>query len=170
METDEKFILVPGGEVYAKRWTPTAVISETPMVMLHDSLGCVDAWREFPAQLAESTGRIVWAYDRLGFGRSSPRAEVPSLRFIEEEAELYLPPILLGMGIEEFSVFGYSVGGEMAAMIAEAMPGACQSLVIMSAQASVEEQTIAGIHMAQKRFANPDQMRRLERWHGDKAA
>lgn len=56
------------GRLYAKRWTPTGEHQGAPVVLLHDSLGCVSMWRNFPHRLAAASGREVIAYDRLGFG------------------------------------------------------------------------------------------------------
>lgn len=169
MIEEEEFVEVPGGRVYVKRWAPSERASSTPLILLHDSLGCVDSWREFPARLARHTQRVVIAYDRLGFGRSSAREEVPSIRFIEEESEIYFPAILRALGIDIFALFGYSVGGEMAVVIAGEMGQACEKLVVMSAQSGVEAHTIAGIRAAQSHFADPAQVARLARWHGSKA-
>ena len=57
------------GRLYARRWDPAG---GAPIVLFHDSLGCVALWRDFPEQLASETGRSVVAYDRLGFGLSDP--------------------------------------------------------------------------------------------------
>ena len=76
----------PGGQLFARRWV--SVESERPPIILfHDSLGCTALWRDFPAALAEATARTVIAYDRLGFGQSTPRQGLPSIDFIHEEAE-----------------------------------------------------------------------------------
>ena len=75
---------VPGGHIYAKKWLPEKTLSNIPVVLLHDSLCCVDLWRDFPKILAEKLSLIVIAYDRLEFGRSDTRNEPPSLDFIEE--------------------------------------------------------------------------------------
>ncbi|MGZ3472127.1 MAG: alpha/beta fold hydrolase, partial [Isosphaeraceae bacterium] len=73
---------VKGGTVFARRWQPAVTSSTAPLVLLHDSLGCMDLWRDFPATLARQLGRPVVAYDRLGFGRSSPREQLPAADFI----------------------------------------------------------------------------------------
>lgn len=108
------------------------------------------------------------AFDRLGFGRSSPREKMPSLDFIREEAEFF-PRLLEALEIDTFTLFGYSVGGTMALTIASRMPRRCRAVVTESAQAFVEERTIEGVKLARERFRHPEQMERLRKWHGDKA-
>jgi pimeloyl-ACP methyl ester carboxylesterase len=166
----ETFALVPGGECYIKSWTPPDFDFPEPIVLLHDSLGCVGLWREFPAKLAARTGRTVVAYDRLGFGKSSPRTEIPSPRFIREEAEIYFPYIRDALGIDQFALFGYSVGGGMAIHIAAQPRSRCVALITESAQAYLEELTLKTIRAAQQQFRDPEQLARLERWHGEKAS
>src|SRR5699024_10152883 len=87
--TDELFADIAGGQVIVRRWTP-AKAHHCPIVLLHDSLGCVGLWRDFLAALAPATSRRVIAYDRLGFGISSPLAKRPAPTFIADEARLHL--------------------------------------------------------------------------------
>ena len=63
------FIEAPGGERFVRIWGNLGSSTSVPIVLLHDSLGTVELWRDFPASLMEATGRAVVAYDRLGFGR-----------------------------------------------------------------------------------------------------
>jgi pimeloyl-ACP methyl ester carboxylesterase len=65
--------------------------TQAPILLFHDSLGCVDLWREFPAQLATATHRAVVAYDRLGFGRSDSHVGPLPLNFIRDEALIVVP-------------------------------------------------------------------------------
>ncbi|WP_018465141.1 alpha/beta fold hydrolase [Calidithermus timidus] len=159
---------VPGGQVFVRQWS-TGQNPKAPLVLLHDSLGSVELWRGFPAALAQATGRDVWAYDRLGFGRSSPRTEPPSLDFILEEARLYFPAIAEQLELQEYVLFGHSVGGAMALCIAAHQPGRCRAVITEAAQAFVEERTLQGIRAAQRSFQDPARFARLKRWHGDKA-
>ncbi len=161
-------IAVPGGVIFTRVWNP-ARSRLAPIILLHDSLGSVDLWREFPAALAQATARPVAAYDRLGFGRSTPRHELPDTDFIREEAEVLFPPLLEGLGISDFLLFGHSVGGPMAITIAAGHPDRCRLVITESAQAFVEERTLAGIQAAKEAFARPKQFARLVKWHGDKA-
>lgn len=141
----------------------------SPIILLHDSLGSVEQWRDFPGELAVATSRSVVAYDRLGFGKSSRRVERPSTEFIAEEAEIVFPALMRALGIERFIPFGHSVGGAMALAVAAASGPNCDGVVSESAQAFIEPRTLSGIRQAQSEFSSPTQFAKLERWHGDKA-
>ena len=168
LQKDTHFLSVPGGQLHVRSWRPVDTPDEPPLILLHDSLGCVDLWRGFPERLAEQLGRPVIAYDRLGFGRSSQRQGVPSFSFIDEEARDYFPLIKQQLSLHAYTLLGHSVGGAMALHIAASDPD-CQAVVTMSAQAFVEDLTLQGIREAQQGFAEPGQMARLEKWHGSKA-
>lgn len=169
IDVSETFIDVPGGRVLVRQWN-IEESKRAPIFLLHDSLGSVDQWREFPAELARATERNVIAYDRLGFGRSSVRLERPSVRFIHEEAEIYFPALVRGLGIDRFALFGHSVGGGMAISIAALHPKQCEAVISESAQAFLEPHTLDGIRKANVMFQDPRRFARLEKWHGDKAA
>jgi pimeloyl-ACP methyl ester carboxylesterase len=167
-EPTDAWITVPGGELYVRVWQPRAGEERAPILLLHDSLGCVDMWRSFPPALAAATGRAVIAYDRLGFGRSSPRDRPATRAFIEEEATIYLPALLRSLQLHRCVLFGHSVGGAMAVTAAARARGEYLAVVTESAQAFVEDQTRMGILRAKAAFAEPAARQRLERYHGDK--
>ena len=166
---DETYLPLESGRIFVKTWTPDAASTKAPVLMLHDSLGCVDLWRNFPATLCERLGRKIIAYDRLGFGRSDARTGRPSLRFVEDEAEEIFPQLCTALGLGRFVLLGHSVGGGMATNIAARHSEACEALITVSAQAFVEERTVAGIARAKQQFEDPAQFARLTRYHGDKA-
>jgi pimeloyl-ACP methyl ester carboxylesterase len=151
-----------------RRWGPGHG-KRVPIVLLHDSLGSVDQWRDFPDALAAASGSPVLAYDRLGFGRSTARVERPSVDFISEEAVIFFPPMQRALGITRFSLFGHSVGGAMALAIAASQPAACEAVVTEAAQAFVEPRTLAAIRHAKAQFARPEQFQKIVRWHGERA-
>lgn len=169
-DTQAFFVEVPGGVVFTRQWTPQNTVNKHPIILLHESLGCIETWRDFPNLLAEKTKRVVIAYDRLGFGRSSPRQDLPSYRFMYEEAEIYFPKILDALNIGSFSIFGHSVGGTMALICAGIFPDRCSAIITESAQAFVEDQTRAGILKAKDYFKDPAQFSKIQKYHGDKAA
>lgn len=170
VQVTDSFIPHPQGRLFARSWQPaTPRGPAAPIVLFHDSLGCVELWRDFPAALAEASGRRVIAYDRLGFGRSDPRVGLLAAGFVAEEAGSTLPALQRALGFGRFIGFGHSVGGGMAVHCAALHPGDCAGLVTESAQAFVEERTLAGIREAKAGFQDPAQFGRLARYHGDKA-
>lgn len=165
---EEYNVKIPGGTVYAKKWIPETILIDSPLILLHDSLGSVELWKDFPSVLAENLSRCVIAYDRLGFGKSDSRDALPSMEFIEEEATKYFPAIKECLSIQHYVLFGHSVGGGMAVNIASRDPD-CKAVISVSAQAFVEDITIKGIESAKKIFGRAEQIMRLEKWHGPKA-
>lgn len=166
--TKELFIDVDGGSIFIKKWLPENPQYTAPIVLMHDSLGCVDLWRDFPEQLARSLSCVVIAYDRLGFGRSSINTNPPGVNFVWDEADFYFSHIKRAAEFSTYYLFGHSVGGGMSIGIA-AVDKECIGVITESAQAFVEDLTIKGIKEAQVLFKRPEQMARLEKWHGNKA-
>ncbi len=168
LRSREHWIETAQGKLFAQEWVPLQA-QGAPIVLLHDSLGCVALWRDFPAQLAQATGHRVIAYDRLGFGCSDAHPGHLRLGFVEDEARQGFAALREYLGMDEFIVFGHSVGGGMAVACAAAFGGHCVALITESAQAFVEARTLEGIRTADQQFAEPGQMQRLQRYHGSKA-
>lgn len=168
MNVQDRFVVVAGGELFVRSWIPAGTEDRAPVILLHDSLGSVKLWRDFPEALARRLDRPVIAYDRLGFGQSSPREGLPSQRFIEEEADIYFPALREALGFSRFLLFGHSVGGAMAVTIA-ARFSECELVITEASQAFVEAHTLDGIRAAKTQFQKPGQMDKLARYHGDKA-
>lgn len=170
----DQFVAHPQGRIFTRRWAaPQTRACASPIVLLHDSLGCVELWRDFPAQLCLATGRPVIAYDRLGFGHSDSRPELPSLDFVAEEARLYFAEICRQLDVRAFVAMGHSVGGGMAIECAAAFgSGAlrCEALITLAAQVYPEERTLSSIRLAREQFQDEQQLARLDRYHGDKSA
>lgn len=168
---DELRIDTDRGRLYAMRWTPAhRDAAAAPIVLFHDSLGCVQLWRDWPERLAAASGREVIAYDRLGFGRSDPHPGRLTADFVHDEAERDFRRVRDALALREFVAFGHSVGGGMAIACAARWPQPCRALVTVSAQAFVEDRTLHGIRAARDAFARPGELERLRKYHGDKAA
>lgn len=175
----------PHGRLFARRWqvapaaSPADAVTAAgtgaatplaPVVLLHDSLGCVALWRDFPEALCRATGRDVVAYDRAGFGRSDPRTGPLPPGFVAEEAARTWPALREQLGIGRFVALGHSVGGGMAIHVAARFPGDCEALVTIAAQAFTEDITLAGIRAARELFnGDAAQFERLARHHGPRA-
>src|SRR4051812_45921023 len=154
MQPTDYWIESPHGRLFARSWglAEPATRARAIIVLFHDSLGCVDLWRDFPDQLSRATGCSVIAYDRLGFGRSDPYPGILAADFLHTEATTNIPALCEQLDLGELIPFGYSVGGAMAVATAALLPERCSAIVTMSAQAFVEDRTIVGIRKAQARF------------------
>jgi len=162
-------ISTPQGQLFAARWTPVETLHDAPLILMHDSLGSVTLWRDFPERLAAITRRQVIAYDRLGFGRSPQHPDtLTPPDFITEEARGDFTALVDQLGLEAFSVIGHSVGGGMGLGIAAAYPVQCRQLVTISAQTFSEQKTIDGVRDAKVTFSDPAQRARLQKYHGEK--
>ncbi|MGN6578816.1 MAG: alpha/beta fold hydrolase [Bordetella sp.] len=168
----EQWIDHPRGRIFARRWSPQGVQqppAAPPILLMHDSLGSVALWRDFPAALSQATGREVIAYDRLGFGRSDARSGRLSLDFVREEATDVFALLLDQLGVPRCVAMGHSVGGGMAIQCAAEYADRCEALVTVAAQVFPEDRTLSGIRAAREQFRDPGQVERLARYHGDKA-
>jgi len=160
------------GRMFVRSWFPECDAlrpNHAPILLLHESLGCIEQWKDFPSALAQATGRTVVAYDRLGFGRSDRLTAPPAPTFVEDEAAHGFACVLEHLGIERFVVLGHSVGGSMAVHCAARYPEACQAMITMSAVTFVEQRTLSGIRQARAWFADPAQRERLRRYHGERS-
>lgn len=156
--------------IHAKKWhTDAADHALAPIILMHDSLGSVALWRDFPAQLAQATARVVYAYDRLGFGLSDASTQPLAHSFVITEAEQTFKAVLDYFSIQNFVILGHSVGGGMSVAIAAAYTEHCQGLISISAQYAVEALTLKGISEAKVGFQQAGQMERLEKYHPEKA-
>lgn len=163
----------PDGRLFARIWAPASAAidsrPERPIVLFHDSLGCVDLWRDFPPRLCAATNRWIVAYDRLGFGKSDQRQDKLEKDFIAEEAARYFALVRAQLGFGKFIAFGHSVGGSMATHCAALFAEDCEALITESTQSFVDEQIVQGILIAKENFKDARNMDRLRKYHGDKA-
>lgn len=168
-------IRTPRGGLHAQVWKPQGTGGGTQaglsgaIVLLHDSLGCVSLWREFPLALCEATGRPVVAYDRLGYGLSDALQGLPPVDFVSREWGEGLAPVLDQLGIDSAVLLGHSVGGGMAVNSAAQMPDRILAVITVAAQAFPEDRTLKAIAEAKVQFQDDSQLDRLRRYHGTKA-
>jgi pimeloyl-ACP methyl ester carboxylesterase len=156
---------LPGMSLNVLEWQPAAS-SGPPLIMLHDALGSVAQWRQFPAELATRTGRRVIAYDRAGHGRSAPLAQPRDFGYLEREAWEVLPDLLQALDIAAPILIGHSDGGSIALLYAARYPAA--AVVAEAPHVFVEDITLAGIHQAVEE--REVLIQKLEKHHGSKAA
>lgn len=167
VSSKELYLSLNEHSIFVKQWNPARLLDPIPVFLLHDSLGCVALWRNFPELICKELGKTVYAYDRLGFGRSSELLELPSVDFVLKEKEV-LRHLLVELKINNFDLFGHSVGGAMAIAGAAHLKG-CRSLVVESAQVFVEAKTLEGIQKAKVSFLDKNKFDKLTKYHGSKA-
>lgn len=152
------------------RWIEAAwwgsVSDRPPIVLLHEGLGSVSMWREFPAALAAGTGRRVFAYSRFGHGESDPPLAPHTIRFMHDEAAL-LPEVLDAAGITHAVLLGHSDGGSIAIIAAAGHPSCVEALVLEAPHVFVEDVSIASIARVERHFRDTNLRERLARYHRD---
>jgi pimeloyl-ACP methyl ester carboxylesterase len=142
-------------------------LDRTLLVFLHEGLGCIEMWRDFPQRLCDATmcGGVV--YDRTGYGKSSAWPADPGTRYMEIEADEVLPRLLAALGVEDCVLVGHSDGGTIALNYAARDPEILRATVTIAAHAINEAVCIESIARAREAFAKGDLRARLQRYHGD---
>ncbi len=159
--------LEAGGHRLEYAWWGPPPSSGPTLVFLHEGLGCVDHWRDFPRQLSEATGLGAFVYSRLGYGRSDA-VELPRpLRYMHDEA-LLLPDVLKSVGIEQSILVGHSDGASISIIYAgsDACSG-LKGLILEAPHVFAEEIGLESIGRARQAFLSTDLRQRLARYHGN---
>ena len=167
--TTDQVIDLDDRRLRVRRLVPrkTDGLERTTLVFLHEGLGCIEMWRDFPQKLCDATACNGVVYDRTGYGQSSPWPADPGPRYMEIEADDVLPRLLASLGIEDCVLVGHSDGGTIALNYAAADPEPLRAVVTIAAHAINEPVCVAAIHRAREAFASGDLRQRLARYHGD---
>lgn len=138
------------------------------LVILHEGLGSVAMWRDFPEKLAERTERGVLVYSRYGYGRSTPCTTHPvGDRYMHREALEALPELLDRRGLDRPILVGHSDGGSIALIHAGGASRPVGGVVTLAAHVFNEDVCVASIEQAKKAFETTDLKDRLGRYHDD---
>lgn len=138
------------------------------LVFLHEGLGSVGQWRDFPAAICEKTGLPALVYDRWGYGGAEACPESGNVAYLHDEALISLPQVLDHFGIDKAIGIGHSDGGSIALMFAASYPERVTGIITEAAHVFVEDITLAGIREAVAAYETTDLKMRLTRYHGDK--
>ena len=137
------------------------------LVFLHEGLGSIRQWRDFPAQLAQASGCRALVYDRYGYGQSDLLAEPRrTVRFMHDEALHALPEMLANLKVRETILIGHSDGASIALIHAGA-GHAVRGVVAMAPHVFIEPICLASISKAVDAFENTDLEKKLGRYHRD---
>ena len=143
------------------------------MVFLHEGLGSLAMWKDFPEQLCTSLGCRGLVYSRPGYGRSTPRDanETWGLDFMHRQAHEVLPALLRALDVDAADqtpwLFGHSDGGSIALLYAARFPAGIGGAIVVAPHILVEELSVASIEQARMAYLETDLRERLARYHDD---
>ena len=150
------------------RWVGPAPADAPTLVLLHEGLGCVGLWGDFPSKLAAATGCGVFAYSRAGYGKSDPVPLPRPLTYMHDEARDVLPKLLDAIGLRRGFLVGHSDGASIAAIHAGMFDDArLDGIVLIAPHVFTEDMGIASIEAAKKAYETGDLKRKLARWHAN---
>ena len=160
-------MMLDGRTLETQWWGPGPDAAPT-LVLLHEGLGCVALWRDFPEALAAATGCGVFAYSRFGYGGSDSVALPRPMSYMHDEAVDVLAAVLDAAGVRRAVLLGHSDGGSIAAIHAGAVRDPrVVGVVLMAAHFFVEDLNIASIRAIKENYEQGDLRARLARYHRD---
>jgi pimeloyl-ACP methyl ester carboxylesterase len=158
-------LAVDGRELEVAWWGDINSTRPT-MVLLHEGLGSVAMWRDFPAAITARTRCPVMAYSRLGHGTSDPPAAPHTVGFMHDEARR-LPAILDAAGVGQPILFGHSDGASIALIFAAEHPERARALILEAPHVFVEDVSVASIERVTAAYETTDLRNRLAKYHRD---
>lgn len=155
------------------RWVGPDRDQSPVLIFLHEGLGSLDMWRDFPQRLCAAAGCRGLVYSRPGHGRSTPRAadEVWDTDFMHRQAYEVLPALLDALEIDPATnplwLLGHSDGGSIALLHAARYSRWIQGLVVLAPHVMVEDISVSSIEQARVAYETTDLRERLGRYHAD---
>ncbi len=138
-----------------------------PLVFLHEGLGSVALWRDFPDKVARRLGAPALVYSRFGYGRSDGLAGKRTPAFMHEEALNVLPPLLEQLGIARPLLIGHSDGASIAILYAALSMRPVAGLALLAPHVIVEDVTVDSIARVRASYAQTDLRARLAKYHAN---
>jgi pimeloyl-ACP methyl ester carboxylesterase len=155
------------------QWLARDRTDQPLMIFLHEGLGSLAMWKDFPARLCSALGCRGLVYSRPGYGRSSPRdaQEAWDLDFMHRQAHEVLPALLQALGVDVAAtppwLFGHSDGGSIALLYAARFAGQLAGAVVLAPHILVEDLSVTSIEGARQAYLQDDLRQRLGRYHDD---
>jgi pimeloyl-ACP methyl ester carboxylesterase len=173
-----EFVEIPWRErrvrIELQRIAPAHARSDAPLtVFLHEGLGSLSMWRDFPEALCNAAGVHGLVYSRPGYGRSTPRAPDDrwDVDFMHRQAFEVLPALLDALHIDgkrrPLWLLGHSDGGSIALLYAARFALQVAGVIVMAPHVSVEDKAVASIALARDNYLRTDLKDRLARHHAD---
>jgi len=137
------------------------------LVFLHEGLGSIALWRDFPEKLAAATGFSAVVYSRYGYGNSDPLAAPRDIDYMHREALKTLPELRARLGLDDVILVGHSDGASIALIHAGAGRWPVRGLALEAPHVFVEDVSVTSIAAARETYATTELRRRLQRYHAD---
>ena len=137
------------------------------LILLHEGLGSLAMWRDFPVRLAHATGCRTVTYSRWGYGRSDRFPSPRDPRYMHREALDELPALRAALAIDDPVLVGHSDGASIALIHTGSRRWKVRGLILEAPHVFVEDVSIAGIEEAKHAYESDDLKRRLARYHAD---
>src|SRR6516164_8603480 len=161
------FLTINGAELEYKWLAPEAADAPT-IVMLHEGLGSVGLWGDFPEKLQAATGAGIFLYSRAGYGQSSPVTLPRPLDYMHREALDVLPRLLDAIGFRRGLLLGHSDGASIAAIYAGShQDHRLQGVALIAPHFIVEDISVTSIAEIKTAYETTDLKAKLARWHKD---
>jgi pimeloyl-ACP methyl ester carboxylesterase len=158
------------GHALEYEWVGAGAPGRPPLVFLHEGLGSIRQWRDFPQQVAEASGCRALVYSRYGYGQSDVLQEDRAgVRFMHREALESLPALLGALAVEHPVLVGHSDGASIALIYAGSPGHAVRGVAVMAPHVFVEPICVQSIRKAAETFASTDLAERLGKYHRDAA-
>ncbi len=137
------------------------------LVFLHEGLGSMAMWKDFPARCADATRCGLLVYSRYGYGKSDSLREARRVDFMHDEALNALPELLDKLGVERPILFGHSDGASIALIYAGGAGREVRGLILMAPHVMVEDVGLRRIEQAKQAYESTDLREKLARYHAD---
>lgn len=166
--SQETCYLTAAGQRLEYRWVGPGPAEAPTLVLLHEGLGCVSLWRDFPERLVAATGCGALVYSRAGYGRSQTIALPRPLDYMQREGEAVVGAVLDAAGVRSAILVGHSDGGSIALVhAATAGRERVAGLVLMAPHVFCEEVSVRSIAAAKREYEAGELRARLQRHHGE---
>lgn len=153
--------------LWIAQWQLTDNSLAPTLIFLHEALGSVSLWKDFPEQLCQSLGLNGLCYDRQGHGLSDPMDRKRDKSYLHEEALVYLKGVIDYFNIQHPILIGHSDGGSIALIYAAHFPPT-KAVITEAAHIYVEPAGRPGIQTAMQQFKTTSLREKLQKYHGDK--
>jgi pimeloyl-ACP methyl ester carboxylesterase len=162
------FTEIAGSRLEYVRLPPARAVPGRPVIVfLHEGLGSVSLWKDFPQAVADATGAQAVVYSRRGYGHSDPITAPRAVRYMHDEALIVLPELLERLAIERPVLFGHSDGGSIALIHAGGSSRPVAGLIVLAPHVLVEDISVSSIAEAKTAYETTDLKERLARRHAN---